>query len=356
MSELLRPVSFAVPGKIDQKTGGYLYDHRIIQALRGADRNTSVLEIGGAHPIPDDIAFTEAALTLAAQPDGSILVIDGLALPAFEPSIRAHAGRIITVALVHHPLALETGLTSDAQIFLMNAERKALSQVAGIITTSTATAALITDNGHPAKTLFVVAPGTDPVPAARGTCDGVLRFLCVGAVIPRKGHADLIAALAGCAGLPWRLLCFGSLDRDPKTAAAVSALIAKAGLAPQVTLAGEADAETLATAYNSADIFVLASSFEGYGMAFAEALARGLPIIGSGDGAVRDTVPASAGIIVPVGDCGALRGALRQVIEDATYRGRLAKGARAIGVSLPDWCMAGQSFGQALDRIAARAS
>lgn len=352
MAKKVQHVWFAVPGDINQKTGGYGYDRRIINSLRDQGRSVTVVELNGTFPVPDDVARSAAGNVLAALPDGTTLVIDGLALPAFADQLENRRQRSPVVALIHHALALESGLTAKSRDYFAAIEKAALRHVDGIITTSAATAAALDTNELPPIDVVVAVPGTDPAPAARGSTDGEVRLLCVASFIPRKGHLDLIFALAGCALLPWRLLCIGSLDRDPKTVVAVRQKIAHYGLGAQVTLAGEVNDETLAAAYANADIFVLPSALEGYGMAFAEALAHGLPVVGSGDGAVRDTVPEAAGLIVPVGDRDALRQALTRIIMDFKLRARLAKGSRAAGLCLPDWNKAGGTFGDALDRFA----
>src|SRR5262249_16826593 len=150
--------------------------------------------------------------------------------------------------------------------------------------------------------------------------EGKLRLLAVATVTPRKGHLILIEALARLADLDWHLLCVGSLERDPATATAFRQAIARHHLADRVTLAGEWPPERLGAAYRQADCFVLPSFHEGYGMAFAEALAHGLPIVATTGGAISETVPASAGLLVPPGDSAALAAALRRLMSDGELR------------------------------------
>ncbi len=348
------PIHFIVPGPIDQRTGGYGYDRRIVDALRRDGRTVRVIELEGRFPICCDIAEKSASSALASAPDGTTVVIDGLALPGAAPSLSRHAGRLTVVVLVHHPVAQETGLSPADSAALQTIERAAIAQADLIVTTSAATAdRLLSNYGIEKEKLSVVPPGTDPAPWASGGNGETVRLLCVATLIPRKGHRALIDALSDCAALPWRLSCLGSTARDPATAAAVMRQSAVYGLSERVELAGEVDQPALEAAYASADVFVLASALEGYGMAFAEALARGLPVVGSGGGAARDTVPESAGLIVSVGDRAALAGALSQVIADRALRRRLADGARAAGLKLPDWPFVGRRFVAALDRATA---
>ena len=348
------PIHFIVPGPITQRTGGYGYDRRIIERLKSDGRAVEAVELDGSFPFCCDTARTAAADALAAIPDAGLAVIDGLALPAFEGPLPHHADRISTVALIHHPLALETGLTASQRARLKSAENALIAQADGVVVTSRATAKLLSDLGLCTGTPSIVLPGTDSAPRASGSAGTAVQLLCVSTLIPRKGHGMLIEALADSSDLPWHLSCLGALDRDPETVSEVRKRIAAHGVADRVALVGEADETALAAAYDGTDLFVLASAFEGYGMAFAEALARGLPVVGSGEGAVRDTVPETAGVIVPVGDRDALAAALRRVIGDDRFRQRLAAGAYAAGQRLPDWAAAGRAFAAALDRVAAR--
>ena len=130
-------------------------------------------------------------------------------------------------------------------------------------------------------------------------------------MVPRKGYDLLVEALAGLIDLPWTLTIVGDCGRDPATAARLKADIARHRLAPRVTHRRmRCRIERLAELYASSDLFVLPSRHEGFGMAYAEAIAYGLPVIGTTAGAIPETVPAQAGVLVPPDDvAGARRGA-----------------------------------------------
>jgi glycosyltransferase involved in cell wall biosynthesis len=341
---------FVVPGSLDQRTGGTRYDRRIICELRKTGRTVAVVELPGSFPFCDRVAMQAAQAALAKFPDGATVVIDGLALPAFAPVLLAHRARLSLIALVHHPLARESGLPRLARQQLFDSERDLLRHVAKVIVTSPATAKMLHLYDVDAGRIAVVRPGTDPVFQTSRPKRGTVRLLCVASLVARKGHSALIAALAACAPLDWRLDCLGALDRDPAVTAAVRSHIHRYGLDGRIRLLGEADDLALTAAYRAADVFVLASALEGYGMAFAEALAHGLPVVGSGAGAVRETVPKPAGLIVPVGDVAALAGALARIIANTALRAMLAKGAAAAAANLPDWPMAARRFAAALAR------
>jgi glycosyltransferase involved in cell wall biosynthesis len=344
---------FVVPGALDQVTGGYLYDRRIVEGLRRLGREVRVLELAGSFPDADAAARAAFAGGLAALPDGTRVAIDGLALAAGEQVLAREAGRLRLVALVHHPLALETGLGAAESDRIAALERDLLRHFRGAICPSRGSAAAVVAYGMDPARVAVVLPGTErPSRPAAARREGTVRLLTVGTLTPRKGHLVLIEALAGMAGLDWRLLCLGSLDRDPATTAAVRAAIRRHGLGGRVTLAGERRPELLSDAYAEADVFVLASFHEGYGMAYAEAMAHGLPIIGTSAGAIPETVPAAAGLLVPPGDAAALREALRRVVIDPGLRAALAEGATRAAAALPSWDETVRRWGEAVDRLA----
>jgi glycosyltransferase involved in cell wall biosynthesis len=169
-------------------------------------------------------------------------------------------------------------------------------------------------------------------------------------VVPRKGYDILIAALSGLLDLPWRLTIVGDCSRDAATYARLMADIERHRLAPRVTIEDAVPAERLAALYAASDLFVLPSHYEGFGMAYAEAIAHGLPVIGTTAGAIPDTVPAAAGVLVPPGDAVSLGAALRRLIENGAERAALAAGASAAAAHLPTWRGSAELFSQAIER------
>jgi glycosyltransferase involved in cell wall biosynthesis len=344
-------VTWAIPGDLSIVTGGYAYDRRIIAELQRLGWQVELVHLGDGFPRPsaDQKAHAEAQL-LATASDRPI-VIDGLAFGVLPEAAAALHRTHQVVALVHHPLALETGLSEHESEALLESERAALASTRHVITTSPWTADLLVERfGVDRERLTIILPGTDPAPFARGN-DTPLSLLSVGAIGPRKSFDLLVEALAPLADRPWRLTIAGDRDRDPAATARLDALIAKHGLRGRIEVPGTISAEQLEALYATADLFVLASRFEGYGMAFAEALAHGLPVIGTTGGATPSTVPASAGRLVAPGDVAALTGALRELIEDADRRRVLAAGARAAAAQLPTWEESGARFSDLLLRL-----
>jgi glycosyltransferase involved in cell wall biosynthesis len=347
---VIREAVFAVPGDLGTPTGGYTYDRHIIAELKRLGWHVAVVDLGDGFPNPGAETLHVAERRLAATPADAILIIDGLALGIMPQAAAAIGSSHKVVALVHHPLAFESGL-SDAQRRVFHAsEKSALDHVRRIVVTSDATMKLLmSDYDVSGERIAVVRPGNDRVEMAQGSGGGFVSLLAVGAIVPRKGYDVLIAALATLKDLPWRLTIAGDRDRDPQAAAQLDADIATHGFSGRVIVTGAVPAERLAALYRGADIFVLASRFEGYGMAFAEAVAYGLPVVGTNAGAIPEAVPAAASVLVAPGDAHALAAALRRVIEGRGERERLAFAARAAARSLPTWEDAGRLFAQAIE-------
>lgn len=349
---MVKRVVFAVPGSLDTPTGGYAYDRRIMAELRQLGWDVECLDIGDGFPSPDEATRSAARSLLLKIPDGEPIVVDGLALGVLPDVAAEVAGRHPLLGLVHHPLALEWGLSAERADALRRSERAALAAVREVVVTSPATAKLVAaDYGVPTERITVARPGNDPAPRSRGSRDGVPHLLSVGAVVPRKGFDVLVAALAPLAGLPWRLTIAGDLTRDPNEAARLQADISEHKLSGRIAVLGAISSERLAALYDEADVFVLASHFEGYGMAYSEALSRGLPVIGTMAGAIPDTVPCTAGLLVAPGDVAELAGALREMIADKELRRRLSDGAFASAAALPTWRQSAAIFAAALEKL-----
>jgi glycosyltransferase involved in cell wall biosynthesis len=350
---VVKRVVFLVPGSLDSPTGGYAYDRRIMTELRHLGWDVDYLNIGEGFPAPDEATRAAARALLAAVPAGRPIVLDGLALGVLPDLAAELASRHPLVALVHHPLALESGLTAERADMFRRSEQAALAEVRAVVVTSPATAKLVaSDYGVPAGHIAVVKPGNDPVsPAAREPND-VPHLLSVGSIVPRKGFDILVSALATLPDVPWRLTIVGDPTRDPNEAAKLLQLISLHRLTSRIETIGTVPSSRLAVLYAKADLFVLASRFEGYGMAYAEALCHGLPVIGTTAGAIPDTVPPGAGLLVPPDDPTALAAALRGVIGDTEQRRSLAEAALAAARTLPTWRQSAAIFAATLDRIA----
>jgi glycosyltransferase involved in cell wall biosynthesis len=346
-----RTLHFIVPGDLDTRTGGYGYDRRIIAGLRQHDWTVQVASLAGDYPFPSDADRAGAAALLAGIPDRSCVLVDGLAFGVVPAEARKEQTRLQLVALVHHPLGLETGLDVATSERLLESERNALTSVRGVVVTSRGTVAAVKSLGVPPGRIAIVEPGTDVENVAPGSRGGPTRLLCVASVIPRKGHDTLFDALERLTHLEWHLTCAGSLNRESSYASGLADRVREGPLSGRVTFAGELAGASLAIAYDTADLFVLPTRYEGYGMAVAEALARGIPVVSTATGAIAELVGVDAGVLVPPGDPERLARALGTLLTDAAVLSGMRHGALRARALLPSWAEASTRMGEALLRF-----
>nr|WP_246547372.1 glycosyltransferase family 4 protein [Ancylobacter defluvii] len=317
-------------------TGGYAYDRRVLAECRRAGCNPIYLALPDGFPFPLTEALARSESLLRALPAGRAVLVDGLAFGALSREL-LRALRRPLVALIHHPLALETGLSEVQHAQLVASEREALAEAAAIIVTSPTTAGILArDYSVDPEKLVVAVPGTEPSPRAKGTSEPP-RILAVGAVIPRKAYGVLVDALDNLRSRDWTCHIVGATDRDPGESRALRAKIAARGLESRIVLTGAIPDAALDGEYDAADIFVSSSLFEGYGMVLTEALARSLPIVATRAGAVPDTVPAEASLLVAPGDARVLAEAMGRLLDEPQLRRRMADAAWERARVLPRW-------------------
>jgi len=333
-------------------TGGYAYDRKVIAGLEALGWQIEKLSLGEDYPFPSKESRRLAEAALRALPQEMPVIIDGLAFGALPDTARSIAGRLHVIALVHHPLCLEDGGMSANAASLEASERKALTYADEVVVTSPATAVQVADLfGVPLDQIHVVVPGTETASRALGSRSQTVSLLSVGSVVPRKGHDLLVQALSNLAGLDWHLDIVGNLTFEPQWVDELRKSIASADLEDRVSFHGPVPMEDVEGFYSAADIFVLPSRYEGYGMAFTEALAHGLPVIGSGAGAVRETLPDKGSIYCDVDDVEALLDALKLLISDEAARKAHADAAWQAATALPSWQDAVLRFSDILTRI-----
>lgn len=334
------PDSVGDPG---HPSGGNVYDRRLCDELRAAGWPVRQHPVPGTWPRPDEAAREALAGVLDGLPDGSTVVLDGLIGSATPDSLVAGADRLRQVLLVHMPLGAGIQCRDDPARLpadVRRDERAALSAAAAVITTSGWTRGWLTDTYALRTPVHVAPPGVDLAGPAAGTSGGG-ELLCVAAVTPHKGHDVLVKALAELTDLPWQCTLVGALDLAPRYATRIRCEVVNSGLAGRVRFAGTRTGPALRDSYAAADVLVLASRAETYGMVVAEALAYGLPVIASHVGGVPEALGAvdgrTPGRLVAAGDPAALAAALRTWLEDKHERAALRDVALARRRSLPDW-------------------
>ncbi|MEM9633952.1 MAG: glycosyltransferase family 4 protein [Pseudomonadota bacterium] len=347
--EQMQKLVFAYPGDIDTPTGGYGYDRRIIAGLRALGWQVDLLPLGPDFPYPSAQTLDGARRKLENLASETCLVVDGLAFGVMAEAAEAVFRRLKLIALVHHPLCQENGLGSGQADALLASERKALSFVRHVIVTSAATATQVEELfAIPQEQITVILPGTErPEVSLRQTSEA-LKLLAVGTVVPRKGYDLLLEALKDVSVTNWHLDIVGGLDADPQCYRSLRMQVDEYGFADRITFHDAVSPDELSAFYQSADVFVLASRYEGYGMAYTEALAHGLPVIGSGGGAVRDTLPEEAAIYCGTENVDLLHEALERIMSDSAKRSKMAEAARVAASKLPTWEDAATKFADVL--------
>lgn len=332
-------------------SGGNLYDRKVLDGLRAL--GWTVHE----HPVPGPWSGLPASArpaledVLRRRDDGDLVVVDGLVVAAAPRLVTAAGDRLRLVVLAHMPQGHQhPEVAAD--------ERTALSAATAVVTTSRWTRAWLREEYDlPADEVHVVLPGTDPADLAPGTDTG-RELLCVGAVIPGKGHDLLLSAFAEVADLDWRCACVGALDVDEGFVASLQQTARELGLSDRVHFVGPLVGADLGRAYAGSDVLVLASRGETYGMVVAEALARGLPVVTTDVGGVTEALGRTGdggsrpGLLVPAEDAGALAAALRRWLTDAELRTRLRRLAGRRRRALTGWPDSARAFADVLTRVA----
>jgi glycosyltransferase involved in cell wall biosynthesis len=344
-----RPAAFAIPGDIATLTGGYIYERRLLEGLRAAGRDVAHIALGPSFPDPTPADTTDAARQLGALAPDRVLILDGLVFGSLDTGVLARV-RAPVVAMIHHPLALESGLDAAARDRLFRTERDNLTLAAHVLVPSPHTARLlVADYGVAPGRITIARPGTDR-PAVTPAPGHPPLILSVGILHPRKGHDILLRALAQVVQRDWRAVIVGSAW-DRAHAAELAVLHRTLGLADRVELAGKVSGDRLAGLYARATVFALATRFEGYGIVLDEAMAHGLPIVSCDTGAVPDTVAPGAGLLVAPDDPAAFADALDRVLGDADLRARMAQASALAGAGLPGWPATARIAGAVLDAL-----
>ncbi|WP_424871786.1 glycosyltransferase family 4 protein [Streptomyces sp. SAI-229] len=357
----LRSVHFVMPGGVDDPatpSGGNAYDRRVCLDLPGFGWQVHRHAVAGDWPRPDAAARAELARTLRELPDGAVVLLDGLVACGVPEIVvpQAEEGRLRMAVLVHLPLGDETGLDAAVAAELDARERAVLRAVPAVIATSDwAVRRLVSHHGLAPDRVHVAAPGADIAPLAPGT-DGVSRLLCVAAVTPRKGQHRLVEALAAVADLPWSCALVGGLGHDPEYVAHLRGLIRAHGLEDRLELTGPQAGAALDASYAGADLMVLTSYAETYGMAVTEALARGIPVLATDVGGLPEAVGRAPdggvpGILVPPENPAAIAAELRGWFGEADVRRRLKAAARSRRAALGGWASTAQSLAAVLRRL-----
>jgi glycosyltransferase involved in cell wall biosynthesis len=353
---IARTVYVVVPGDIDdpaRPSGGNAYDRRVCKALPAAGRTVCEITVNGAWPEPDRMARAELSRRLASVPDGADVLLDGLVACGVPDVLAPHARRLRLVVLVHLPLGDEVGLPPAVVADRTARERMTLHAAASVVATSPwAARRLVAVHGLPVDRVHVVPPGVEPAPLAVAEEAGT-RLLCVGSITPTKGQDLLVEALAQISDRDWGCLLVGPVTRAPAHVAHVRNLVRHYGLGDRVALTGPLTGAALDAAYSGADVLVVPSRAESYGMVVTEAIARGIPVLAAGVDGVPETLGRAPdgtvpGLLVPPADVAALAAALRRWLDEPDLRRSARAAARQRRGALTGWEVTARCLADAL--------
>jgi len=346
-------VHVVVPGGFgdpSQPSGGNIYDRRACAGLAGAGWDVLVTSVAGAWPAPGAGARADLARIVSAIPDGETVLIDGLIASPAAAQLLPHTARIPMTVLLHMPLA--TALDTHHDASALRSERAVLRAATGVVTTSEWTRQqVLARYAIPAQRVHVARPGADRADAPARPVRGHL--ICVGVLGWHKGQDLLVEALGGLAERDWHCLLAGPLDRHPGFVGQLRTRITRLGYGHRVRLGGLLTGAALSHAYTTADLLVVPSRSETYGMAVTEALAHGLPVIAAAVGGLPEALGCTAdgtrpGQLVPPGDPAALAAALADWLGDGRHRHRLRAAARERRSALCGWDQTAQEIANAL--------
>jgi hypothetical protein len=356
----VKAVHVVVPDAVDdpaRPSGGNTYDRRVCAGLAELGWSVRRHPVPGRWPRPDAQALAGLAEVVKGLPDGSAVLLDGLVASCTPEVVVPATTRLQVAVLVHTPLG---GLSNEGSVeCAQSAELAVLSAAPAVLTTSDWTRRWLLERyGLAPARLHVAEPGAARAGVVAGTTAGG-ELLCVAAVVPGKGHDQLVAALAEVADLPWRCTCVGALDLDPSFVERVTREAEEHGIADRVRFVGPLGEDELDGLYAAADLLLLASRFETYGLVVSEALARGLPVLAASVGGVAEALGQAPdgtrpGLLVPGGEVEAFAAALRAWLADAQLRTRLRRSASERRLTLAPWSVTARRVADVLEQMDGR--
>lgn len=328
-----------------EHTGGFVYNNRLAAALAVQAGRFLTLSVPAGFPSIAAPVRARLAAAFAALPPDTFLVGDHLHFADLAPELAQRHFRV--AAVFHHARSIEDtvgGRQADRA-----AEQRGFDACDCILVSSQTTATYVQcQHGVLPQKIVVAIPGDDPVSRSPGPSSATRLLVTVGAVIPRKRH-DYLAAVATRLRAPdWQWIIAGDLARDPEWMGKVRAAIDAAGLRERVRLAGAVSGAELESLWQRAGVCVAASHYEGYGMALAEALRRGVPVVTTASGAVGEWARGGV-VIAPDDDAETFARALDVLLLDPAVRQRMSDAAWAFGSALPTWA---QTFSGIAGRLA----
>jgi glycosyltransferase involved in cell wall biosynthesis len=341
---------FLIPGEFSKLTGGYVYDRYITAGLIKKGHNVTIHQLEEDFPFPGEKSIDQCAEIFRQIPAGEPVIIDSLAFGPMYPVLSGDHGKHPIVALMHLPLTLNPGYSSHQKNQLKQMEKSAFPLANKIVVTSEYTARMVSQLGVSFSDIEVIIPGVEAIGPKPSYPSNPRRLLCVASYLPSKGQDILIKALSPLISKDWILDCYGQQDLDRDYVTSLFSLVRDNNLNDRVFIHGPASGEELSAAYLDAELFILPSVFETYGMVLTEALAHGVPVITTTGGGIPETVPPSMGKFFNPGDVYALHSILESLLENSVLYGKLTGEAAKYHIQAHSWKKSIKAFENLLVR------
>ena len=320
-------VGLIIYGRLDALTGGWIYDRLMVEHLRAQGHTVEVISLkqrNYVRNLADN--FSPSFYRRLLDHDCQLLLQDGLAHPSLVGlNQRIKRRRSCPLVTIVHQVLCRQPLKRYQQLIYQAVERRYFKSVDGFIFNSETTRANVETLVGRQRPAVVAYPGgdrlgclaSDAVVEARCRRAGPLQLILVGNLTPNKGVLPLIAGLSRLPPESWRLSLIGSLTMDRAYVQQVRSLIDRLGLGNRIDMPGPLDGHELAERLNDSQVFVLPFSYEGFGVACLEAMAWGLPVVGSTRGALKEFVyDGINGVLIPPGDMTAFTQQIQRLHRD----------------------------------------
>jgi glycosyltransferase involved in cell wall biosynthesis len=306
-------VYFFITGDIHSLTGGYLFNMHIINGLK--QKGYTVVVLGSDLKLNDKEGLERISRAgLEKLPLGACVIVDSIVLASLHQIVNEFRGRLKFLGLMHLPVSYD--ISSGVHGKLDNEELKALNHMELVIVTGRFTCDLLCNAGLNRKKIMIVEPGTEHFPRKRQYKSIPSELLCIANYSAVKAQDILVRGLSMLTAWNWTMHLFGDMEREPGYTTAIRLLIQQLKMENRIFMHGIAGRHEISRIYLNADLFVMPSLFESYGMALTESLAHGIPVVTTTAGNIPDTIPAGMGLLTEPANAGQLAEAIRSLFDE----------------------------------------
>jgi len=339
---------FLIPGDIDTLSSCYIYDKRLVEGLKKKGHDVEVYRLGDDFPFPSEDSLNHCHKVIKSIPSAEPIIIDSLAFGTIPSILKEVSATNPIVALIHLPLSMDPNYSAYQRTLFTSPEMEAFSLATKFVVSSEYTFEILLNLGIEAHKINLIIPGIDHFPQKKNYPEKPAKLLSIANLCRSKDHAILVRALTALKDKDWVLHCYGNLDMDRDCLADFQAMIRKNSLQKKILVHATISGKELSDAYLDADLFVHPSDFEIYGMALAEALAHGIPVIASTGGGICKTVPAKMGQFFKPSDVYGLQSILEELFENPDVYKKLYTQALTFAKNAQTWEKSADLFEEAI--------